>query len=446
MSISMATLRDRLQQPVPSLPLAIFRVGFGLLMFVATVRFVANGWVQTQYVAPTFHFTFVAFGWVRPLPGDGMTVVFVLMALGALGIAAGLFYRASIVAFFVLFTYVELLDQTYYLNHYYLISLLSFLMIWLPLNCRWSLDARRDPRLYAATVPAWTIAVLRLQLGLVYFFAGVAKLNSDWLLHGLPLAIWLPPLRDLPLVGGLLAQRETALVMSWAGAIFDLTIPIWLGWRRTRPFAYVVAAGFHILTGVLFPVIGMFPLIMTVLTLVFFDERDWRWLMRARLSLPDTTTPSARATARWVVPLLAIFFAGQVLLPFRSLLYPGDVLWTEEGFRLSWRVMLVDKAGSATFHVRDSASGRTWTVFPRQYLTRLQERQMAFQPDMILQFAHYVEALAREQGYDDVEVRAEVYVAFNGRRSRLLIDPEADLTLTPPSFLHKPWILPLQSE
>ncbi len=443
MSISMATLRDRLQQPVPSLPLAIFRVGFGLLMFVATVRFVANGWVQTQYVAPTFHFTFVGFGWVRPLPGDGMTVVFVLMALGALAIAAGLFYRASVIAFFVLFTYVELIDQTYYLNHYYLISLLSFLMIWLPLNCRWSLDARRDPRLYAATVPAWTIAAVRLQLGLVYIFAGVAKLNSDWLLHGLPLAIWLPPLRDLPLVGGLLAQRETALVMSWAGAIFDLTIPIWLGWRRTRPFAYVVAAGFHILTGVLFPVIGMFPLIMTVLTLVFFDERDWRWLMRARLSLPDTTTPSARATTRWVVPLLAVFFAVQVLLPFRSLLYPGDVLWTEEGFRLSWRVMLVDKAGSATFHVRDSASGRTWTVFPRQYLTRLQERQMAFQPDMILQFAHYVEALAREQGYDDVEVRAEVYVAFNGRRSRLLIDPDVDLTQTPPSFLHKPWILPL---
>ncbi|MCL4247528.1 MAG: HTTM domain-containing protein [Anaerolineae bacterium] len=439
----MATLRDRLQQPVPSLPLAIFRVGFGLLMFVATVRFVANGWVQTQYVAPTFHFTFVGFGWVRPLPGDGMTVVFVLMALGALGIAAGLFYRASVVAFFVLFTYVELLDQTYYLNHYYLIALLSFLMIWLPLNCRWSLDARRDPRLYAATVPAWTIAAVRLQFGLVYIFAGVAKLNSDWLLHGLPLAIWLPPLRDLPLVGGLLAQRETALVMSWAGAIFDLTIPIWLGWRRTRPFAYVVAAGFHILTGVLFPVIGMFPLIMTVLTLVFFDERDWRWLMRARLSLPDTTTPSARATTRWVVPLLAVFFAIQVLLPFRSLLYPGDVLWTEEGFRLSWRVMLVDKAGSATFHVRDSASGRTWTVFPRQYLTRLQERQMAFQPDMILQFAHYVEALAREQGYGDVEVRAEVYVAFNGRRSRLLIDPDVDLTQTPPSFLHKPWILPL---
>ncbi|MCA9906795.1 MAG: HTTM domain-containing protein, partial [Anaerolineae bacterium] len=112
MAISLAMLRDRLRQPVPSLPLAIFRVGFGLVLFVSLVRFIANGWVQTQYVAPTFHFTFVGFGWVRPLPGDGMTAIFVLLTLGALGIAAGLFYRASVVAFFVLFTYVELIDQT----------------------------------------------------------------------------------------------------------------------------------------------------------------------------------------------------------------------------------------------------------------------------------------------------------------------------------------------
>ncbi|MBE0689664.1 MAG: HTTM domain-containing protein, partial [Anaerolineae bacterium] len=197
-------------------------------------------------------------------------------------------------------------------------------------------------------------------------------------------------------------------------------------------------------TGLLFPVIGMFPLIMTVVTLVFFDERDWRRLARRpRGAQPDATAPSRRYTPRWIAPLLVAFFVVQCLLPLRYLLYPGDVLWSEEGFRLSWRVMLVDKVGSATFHVHDPASGREWTVFSNQYLTRLQDRQMAFQPDMILQFAHYVEAMAREQGYNDVEVRAEVYVAFDGRRSRLLIDPEADLTQTPPSFLHKPWILPL---
>jgi len=436
-------LSDRLRTPVPSLPLAIFRIGFGLVLFFSLARFIANGWVETQYIAPAFHFTYASFGWVRPLPGQGMLVVFATMALLTLLIAVGWHYRASIIAFFVLFTYVELIDQAYYLNHYYLITLLSFLMIWLPLNCRWSLDARRDPRLYAATVPAWTITVLRAQLGLVYFFAGVAKLNPDWLLQGMPLALWLPPLRELPLIGPLLAHHETALLMSWAGAAFDLTIPLWLFWRRTRPFAYVVVAGFHIMTGLLFPVIGMFPLIMTALTLVFFDERDWRWLARRPQKITPDTPPSSRQPAGWLTVMLAIFFAAQVLLPFRYLLYPGDVLWTEEGFRLSWRVMLVEKAAYAEFHVRDPASGRAWTVFPNQYLTRLQERQMAFQPDMILDFAHYVEDLARAQGYADVEVRAEVYVAFNGRSRRLLIDPDADLTQTSPSFLHKPWILPL---
>ena len=43
------------------------------------------------------------------------------------------------------------------------------------------------------------------------------------------------------------------------------------------------------------------------------------------------------------LPGLVVLFLGiQFLLPLRHLLYPGNVNWTEEGFRFAWRVMLVE--------------------------------------------------------------------------------------------------------
>lgn len=442
------SIHARLTRPVNILPLVVFRVGFGLMMFVSTVRFVANGWVSAFYIEPVFHFTYIGFDWVKPLPAAGMYAVFAALAVLSLCIALGLCYHASMAAFFVLFTYVELLDKAFYLNHYYFISLLSFLLIFLPLHRKWSVDARLRPALRTDTVPGWTVDAIRLQLGLVYFFAGVAKLNSDWLLRAMPLSIWLPAKAGLPIIGALFDYDWFAYVMSWAGAAYDLTIPFLLLWRRTRPFAYLAVLGFHVITGMLFN-IGMFPWIMIVSSLIFLDERDYRALARRfapALKLLDTHTQAVQSARPAVALILVPFFALQILFPLRYLLYPGDVLWTEEGFRFSWRVMLVEKAGAVTFFVSDPASNRRWTVSPGKYLTLQQEKQMSFQPDMIQQFAHFLDAEYRAQGYDDVEVRAEAYVSFNGRASWLLIDPSVDLSAEPVSLLHKDWILPAPHE
>ena len=440
--ISVMSARQWLERPKDILPLVVFRVGFGLLMFASTVRFMLNGWVTQFYVEPVFHFTYYGFDWVKPLPSEGMYAIFVALALLALCIAAGAFYRLSMAAFFVLFTYVELLDKSYYLNHYYFISLLSFLLIFLPLHRKWSVDARLQPALRTDFVPGWTINAVRLQLAIVYFFAGVAKLNSDWLFQAMPLTIWLRANADFPILGMLFEQRWVAYAMSWGGAAYDLTIPFFLLWAKTRPFAYVAVIGFHVLTGLLFP-IGMFPWIMIVSSLIFLDEAYWQRLarvLRINLAKPPQTTAAPRAHACYAL-LLVLFFAFQLLMPLRSWLYPGNVLWTEEGFRFSWRVMLVEKAGAVTFFVSDPDSGRRWTVLPGQYLTPQQEKQMSFQPDMILQFAHYLAEQYRAQGYANVEVRAEAYVSFNGRASRLLIDPTVDLAAQDESLLHKSWIL-----
>lgn len=445
---------DWLMAETSIVPLIVLRVVFGLLMFVSTVRFVANGWVDAFYIEPQFHFTYWGFGWVQPLPAPWLYLVFVAIGGAALMIAAGAFYRFSTIAFFVLFTYIELLDKTYYLNHYYFVSLLSFLLIWLPLNRCFALDTWRHPCRTTLRVPNWMLVAVRLQLGLVYFFAGVAKLKADWLFAAMPLQIWLRANTDFPLIGHLFDYTRVAYSMSWAGMLYDLTIPFWLLYRRTRPVAYLVVIGFHIMTRMLFP-IGMFPLIMIGCTVVFFSANELVALARTLniaqwIGRLQYVSSSHRQRLSWPLSLgfvriavLSLFFATQLVMPLRHWFYPGNVLWTEEGYRFAWNVMLAEKTGQVTFFVEDSERGRIFPIYPSDYLSYQQEKQMAFQPDMILDFAHYLHGMMGARGINDVAVRVEAYVSLNGRPSQLLIDPTVDLAVEPQSLAAKQWILPL---
>ena len=440
----LSTVKTWLNTPLNILPLIIFRIGFGVLMFSSTVRFIVRGWVSEFYLVPQVHFTYLGFGWVRPLPSAWMYAVVGLIALFSLLVALGLFYRVSITGFFLLFTYVELIDKTYYLNHYYFISLLSFLLIFLPLHRAFSLDVRLGLVEKASHTPAWTIYAVRAQLALVYLFAGIAKLEPDWLFRVMPLQTWLRTNTDLPLIGPLFDYSWVAFAMSWAGLLFDLSIPFLLLWWRTRPLAYLAVVAFHVFTALLFP-IGMFPWIMMTATLIFFSEKDYRRVARwLNLSSPNTRAPphrTAHPNNLFTITLLTLFFTFQLVTPLRHLAYPGNPLWTEEGFRFSWRVMLVDKSGTAFFTVLDESTGKLWEVFPSDYLTPQQERQMAYQPDMILQFAHFLEDEFIAQGYEDVAVYAESFVSMNGRASRPFVDSTVDLTEKRYSLAAKDWLL-----
>jgi len=127
------------------------------------------------------------------------------------------------------------------------------------------------------------------------------------------------------------------------------------------------------------------------------------------------------------------------------LLYPGNLFWTEEGYRFSWRVMLMEKAGTATFYVKDGETGREGSVVNHQFLNSHQEKQMAMQPDLILQYAHLLKSHYEQQGMNDPKVRAEVWVTLNARPAQLLIDPDVDLTTKADGWGAKDWIRPLNS-
>lgn len=457
----MAPLRAALLRPVDAAWLAGLRIVFGSLLAVSMLRFLAYGWVDRFFVAPRFHFKYWGFGWVEPLAtGDQMRALFAALAVLACLVAAGACYRVSAVLLALGLFYVQLIDVSTYLNHYYLAALLALLLSVTPAHRMWSVDAwLRRPRLgntaSSASVPAGVLLLFRVQVGVVYVFAGLAKLQSDWLLHAQPLRIWLGSRVDLPVIGELWTLPWVPLAMSWAGFLFDATIVLWLCWRRTRPWAYAVVIVFHVLTRALFP-IGMFPAIMVAAALVFFSA-SWprvviarlrRWVGRGSVHGHGHGDVHVDLGERrgWRSEIAIGFGVAyclvQLLFPLRSLAYGGNVSWHEQGMRFSWRVMLRAKGGSTTFVVHDRASGRTFHVSPREYLNDLQESEMSSQPDLILQLAHHIQEDLERRGFGPLEVRAEARASLNGRPSAPLIDPTVDLTRVEDGFARADWILP----
>ncbi|KXX68980.1 HTTM domain-containing protein [Flammeovirga sp. SJP92] len=432
-------------------PLVVFRMIFGIMMALSAVRFWVNGWIDSQFVQPKFFFHYFGFSWVEPLGETGMYCIFIIMIVSAVGIALGAFYRISSVLYFLTFTYVELIDLTNYLNHYYFVSLMAFIMIFLPAHRRFSVDVYRNPETYRKYVSAWTINIVRLQLGIVYFYAGIAKINADWLLKAQPLRLWLASRADLFLVGPLLKYKWVAFAFSWIGCIYDLCIPFLLSIKKYRGFAYFLVVAFHIMTAALFP-IGMFPYIMVLSTLIFFSDKFHEniILFLSRFFSSENLAVQVKRGRINSIPqqiirfCFAVFILLQLIFPFRYALYKGNLFWTEQGFRFSWRVMLMEKSGAATFYVLNPETNHKIEVNNRDYLTPLQEKMMATQPDMIIQYAHYLQSVFKDKGVKNPKVYIDSYVSLNGRASKPYIDPTIDLTKLEDSFAPKTWILPFK--
>ncbi len=440
-----------MERPTSIAPLITFRIAFGLSMLFSSLRYMWLGWVDTQLVEPILHFSYYGFDWVQPLSRWGMYTIFGLMALACVAIVLGWFYRLFAVVFFLCFTYVELIDITYYLNHYYFVSIVAFLMIWVPANRYFSLDVIRNPSLHQKMVSRWCIDLFKLQIAIVYFYAGIAKINYDWLFRALPLSIWLPAKTSVPIIGFIFKYKITAFLFSWMGMLFDTFITAGLLLKQTRWLSFIAVVVFHVLTGILFQ-IGIFPLIMIFVVTIFFSSSFHQRLLdhlatlfkhihdRAEYFAPHQPNPKNRL----LLPFLMVFFLFQLLFPWRYLLYRGNIFWTEEGYRFSWRVMLMEKAGTATFYVKNGENGKEGSVINHQFLNPHQEKQMAMQPDLILQFAHYLKDYYTQQGMEDPKVRAEVWVTLNARPAQLLIDPEVDLTEKNDDWAPKDWILPFK--
>lgn len=429
-----------LLEPIDAAWLAAFRILFGVALAISMERFIAYGWIESLLLAPRVRFHYLGFGWVQPMSAGAMHALFWALVGLALAMAAGFAYRIVAPLFALGLTYIQLLDVSTYLNHYYLAGLLAWLLAAAPANRLWSVDARLAPK--PTVVARGWLWLFRVQVGAVYVFAGLAKAQSDWLLHGQPLGIWLGARTDLPVLGRLFTIEGVPLAMSWCGFLFDLTIVLWLSLRRTRPYAYAVVLAFHLLTRLLFD-IGMFPIIMSLAALVFFPPSWPRRFIRT----PSVPRPAAKPVLpRVAIALGTAWCVVQLLVPLRCHLYGGNVLWHEQGMRFSWRVMVRAKGGATTFLVRQRRTGKVFHVSPREYLTPFQENEMASQPDLVLQLAHVIERDFDERGLGPVEVRVDSTVSLDGRPGAPLVDPNVDLVTIRDGLAPATYILPAPSE
>lgn len=263
---------DPLFEPVDIASLAFFRVAFGLVMLVECWRFWSHGWIARYYIEPEFLFKYYGFEWVEPWAGAGMYWHFALLAALSALIALGALYRLAAVVFFFAFTYVFLLDQARYLNHFYLVVLVASLLMVVPAHRAFAVDSFLRPSLRSAAAPGWSLWLFRLQFEVMYLYAGIVKINADWLRLE-PLGMWLARRDDFPLIGPLFNEDWVVAIAAYGSiAIHVVGAPLLL-FRRTRAPVIVLYFIFHLSNHFLFN-IGIFPWIAMAGTLMFLDP-DW---------------------------------------------------------------------------------------------------------------------------------------------------------------------------
>lgn len=434
--------------PVSSASLGVFRIGLGVILLIEMSRFLLNDWVRADFVTPALHFTYHGFAWVRPLPEPFMTGLFLTLGVCAAMITLGWQYRVAMPLFAVGFAYVFLIDKALYLNHFYLVILLSIVMCAVPAHRRYSVDAWRNPSLAAGVVPAWALWLLRAQIAIPYVYGGIAKFNGDWL-AGQPLQLWMSRMTHLQALVPQFGTHELALVFCYGGLLLDLLVVPLLLWKRTRIFAFIAAVAFHLLNALMFK-IGIFPWLMILATTLFlapdWPERWWRQLPRRKSSNalhPADRQAFAGPWGRAALIALTFFFGVQVVLPLRHWLLPGKVDWTEAGARFSWRMMLNDKTSAVVFIAVDPSSGEKSPIDIRRYLTPRQLDKMSYDPEMVREFAAFLgRKIETEQGRK-LEIHAIVFCTLNGRHPQLLVDPTIDLAAEPRAWHPGRYVVPL---
>lgn len=461
----LSRLNSFLYHPISIASLVFFRIAFAVMAIVD----VLSSWIHHHFWVDSYNpdrmrFPYYGFEWLPTFHDPWMSIIFVVILLSAIGLLIGYRYRLSATVLAFGFLYLFLLEKAYYLNHGYFFCWIAFVMIFLPAHRAFSLDVWRKPALHRSMIPRWGLLPLPLLMSFVYFFGGIAKLNPEWL-AAIPLKIWLRNKDDTFLIGDIVVQDWVPYFMSWGGAAFDLTISFLMLNRYTRSFAFATAVFFHLTNHLIFN-IGIFPYLSVALTALFFSpdfplrfvrwlSPKWSWVGRWQERWQERVSTSRlhaiplwqeqqtyRSTILLAFVLMTLIHAG---LPLRHHFYPGDVAWTEEGHKYSWRMMLRAKSGRGHFTVVHE-DGSKEKIELKDHLYPRQVRKVLTRPSMMLQFAHHLRDKYAAQG-ETVEVYADVRVKLNGRLRQHIIDPAYDLAKAEwQHFKSSEWILPYKDE
>ena len=420
--------------------LIVFRMLFGALIFLESIGAIFTGWIKRTLIEPEFTFNFIGFDWLQPLPGQWMYAYYIVMGLFGLFVMVGYKYKLSMLGFALLWTGTYLMQKSSYNNHYYFLMILSAIMVILPAHRYASLDAKHNPKIKSTSMPNWCRWIFIIQLFILYTYASKAKIYPDWLDLTVP-ELLMKAKKHYLIIGDLLQHKFMHYLIAYGGILFDgLIIPLLL-WKRTRKVAFFASIFFHLFNSIVFQV-GIFPYLSLAFSLFFFEPRTIQKLFLKRKPLYTENHIEVPSYAPVFKTVFVLYFIVQIALPLRHHFIQDDVLWTEEGHRLSWRMMLRTKRGNAKFKVVDKATNNVIKVPLKKYLSGKQIRRIGSKPDFMWQFAQRLKRIYAEKGMD-IEVYVTSYVSVNGKPRKQLIDPEVDLANEDwYHFKHHDWILP----
>lgn len=150
-------------------------------------------------------------------------------------------------------------------------------------------------------------------------------------------------------------------------------------------------------------------------------------------------------------PIVVYAFVGltllQIYLPLRHWLIPDDVLWTEEGHRMAWRMMLRTKTGEINFETH-LPNGEIVQEDLYEFLRPHQINGVQTKPDFIWQYAQELKRRYQAKGIEGVKIYAKnSCVSVNGGPCHPFINPNVDLAHTKWSYFgHQSFILPSPKE
>lgn len=433
-------LNNWLFKQIDNSALIVFRILFGVLITLESFGAILTGWVKNVLITPEFTFTFIGFEWLQ-VPDNLLYVYYIVMGIFGVLVTIGYKYRFSMLAFAILWTGTYLMQKSAYNNHYYLMVLLSFIMVFLPANKSYSVDVMKNPDLLQNSMPRWCSLVFVVQMAIVYTYASVAKIYPDWLDVSVA-EILLKGKKDYVLIGPLMEQQWFHYFIAYSGIVFDLLIVPLLIWKATRKYAFICAIFFHLFNSVVFQ-IGVFPFMSLALCVFFFEPKTIRNIFLKKKELFRDTQVIIPKKAKIITVVLCAYFIWQFLMPLRHWVIQDNVLWTEEGHRMSWRMMLRSKSGIANYKIVDKATGKETQVNLKEHLTNKQLGHVSTKPDFIWQFAQYLKKKYKQEENMEIAVYVDCKIRVNGRSFQPLIEPSIDLASVKwNAFKHHDWILP----
>lgn len=414
-------------KPIDNSQIVLFRILFGLLMAAESFGAIATGWVKKTLVDPQFTFTFFGLEWLQPLPGNGMYFYFILMGVVSLMVMIGYRYKLNILALAVLWSGTYFMQKTSYNNHYYLVMLLIWGMVFMNPHRYASFDVKRT-KMKTHFCPNWNRFFFVILLLLVFTYGSIAKFYPGWW-SGDFIKNSFSNKTDYWLIGSLLGKEWFQLFITYSGVIFDAMIIPLLIWKRTRILAFIGLVIFNLFNSAVFQ-IGIFPYTVIALTIFFFGPETIRKRFFQKKQYAHVPRLSFQKTSNntFTFYILIGFLILQIALPLRHHFIPGDVNWREEGHRMSWRMMLRTKQGAINLEAVNPKTQEKFRIKKEKYLTKDQSKELATKPDFLYQFIQRLKKDYTEKGMDNIEIYCKMSrVSLNGKKARPLFKSDVDL-------------------